>query len=429
MIEASISRGAARQAARFLLLSLAKAAGGIFIIALNVLLVRFLPPEDFGRYAFCITIILLADSIIGGPFDLAVVKLCGEKRGMADEASTEATRAGLHLKLALVLLLGPLAAFAFEGSAARGGDTRLVIATVCAILAVLLLRSVLVVLQVTGRIAAYSTTEGIQLAMRIGLVVAVLAIFSPRGDLVLWALAAGSLAAALAGGLLFAPRLFGLAGLRALPHAPVASAAVWYLATIGLGAVIGRLDVIAMGWTGMTIQLGLFSAGQVIASIPELLGSYLAVFITPLLVAAMRDGTLRNLHDRLQPLLLAVAVTGLVLARLIWPPIATLLLPPDYAISGTIVLILLPGTLAAMATIPLALPMVMIKRRHALVVFDALLFPIVVAAYLLVVPEHGATGAAWVSCATTLLRSAYVLIQAFRITRASPIEQGTPDTR
>ena len=396
------------QVGRFALLAVPKAGGGVFLIALNLLLVRVLDTEDFGRFAYCMTLILLADAIIGAPFDLAVIRLAGEARLTGSAAPIAAARAALHVKLALAAGLVIVAAGLDALTGPPGEHGGLVAATLLAITSMLLVRSVQVTLQVSGRFLAYASIESLQLASRIALIAAIVLLLPASAALAIAALGIGALAAALWGGLGLQAGLFRVGGRGELPYARLSGMAGWYLATTAIGALIGRLDVLALGWLAPASGIGLFTAGQVIASIAELAGSYLAVFLTPHLVGAMQDGTSAALYRRVQPVLLVIASAGLAAALLIGPLVLPLILPPAYERSGAVALILLPGTVAAFATVPLALPLVLFRHKRALLLLDCALFPFVAAAYALAIPRHGIIGAAVVTTAVMLLRSAFV---------------------
>ncbi len=398
----------AREVGRFLLLALPKAGGGVFLLALNLLLVRVLDTAAFGRFAYCMTLILLADAIIGAPFDLAVIKLSGEGRAAGAATPMAAARAALHVKLAVTAGLCVVAAGldALVGAPEdRGG---LLAATLFAITSMLVVRSVQVTLQVSGRFLAYASIESLQLVLRVAFIAAAVLLLPPGAALAIAALGAGALIAAAFGGFGLQPGLLRISGRGDLPYARLSGVAFWVLATTAVGALIGRLDVLALGWLAPASGIGLFTAGQVIASIAELAGSYLAVFLTPRLVGAMRAGTTATLFRRVQGALLALAGAGLVAALLIGPLVLPVVLPPAYALSGTVALILMPGTLAAFATVPLALPLVLFRHKRALLLLDLALFPFVAAAYWLAIGQSGIIGAAIVTTSVMLLRSAAV---------------------
>ena len=398
-------RGLARQAGRLALLVIPKAGGGVFLIALNLVLVRVLAADDYGRFAYCMTLVLLADAVIGAPFDLAVIKLSGEGGAAMPMA---AARAALHAKLALIAGLTVFAALLAVVVAPVALQFELVAATSLAIVSMLVVRSVQVTLQVAGRFRDYAIVESLQLVLRVALVAAVIALLPASAALALAAIGAGGLAASVAAGLGLQRDLFGLGNRRGLPYPALTISAGWYLGTTALGALIGRLDILTLGWLATPADIGLYTAGQVIASVAELAGSYLAIFLTPMLVASLREGTTAALFRRMQPPLLALAVCGLVAAHFTWPIIGPMILPAAYQRSGEVALILMTGTFAAFATVPLALPLLLFRHRSALLAMDVVLFPIIALGYVLAIRADEEIGAAYVTAATMLLRSLLV---------------------
>ena len=130
---------------------------------------------------------------------------------------------------------------------------------------------------------------------------------------------------------------------------------------------------------------------------------------------------MRGLYRRLQVSLSVLAAVIALVALALWSDLASLVLPSRYTTSAAITFILLPASLAAMITMPLALPTVMFWRKRLLFQFDCLLLPVLLILYAKVIPAFGEIGAAWVSCAASLTRSAMVQAWAWWCTHR---EQG-----
>jgi O-antigen/teichoic acid export membrane protein len=417
------SRALRREGWRFLLVAAPKLAGGLFLVLLNALLIQIVEPADYGLYAVAITLILLIDAIMGASFDLAIIRLRAEGQGGAESDAIE--RAALHLKLGLMALaallaaLGgtPLSALLFDSTS----ETHLILLSCFAGAALLALRSVLVHLQIEAEFLRYALVESFHIAVKAVLIGMILAAGWRSIALILMGLAIGPACAALAGGALYVPRLF--AGGEAA-YRLVLRTVRWFAATIAIGALIGRLDILMLAGLATIGAAGAYGAGQFLAALPELFGSYIGVVLTARLVASMRGGDLRRFHQRFQPPLGLAAAAFYLVLFVLWDSMIAPFFPPSYALSGDIAFILLPAGLAAFATVPLALPIVMMERQRALISLDAVLLPIVVASYWIVIPRFGALGAAYVASAVSLFRSLAVQIIAFRIARTSPAFQG-----
>ncbi len=139
---------------------------------------------------------------------------------------------------------------------------------VLGVVSMLLVRSVQVTLQASGHFLAYAAVESGATRPRVAAIAAVVLLLTPGAALALAALAAGAFAAAAWGGLAVQKGLFatGNRGAPALCRGRAPSPA-GILPPRPLGALIGRLDVLALGWLATAGRIGFFTAGQVIASI------------------------------------------------------------------------------------------------------------------------------------------------------------------
>ncbi|MGH9335037.1 MAG: lipopolysaccharide biosynthesis protein, partial [Vicinamibacteria bacterium] len=198
----------------------------------------------------------------------------------------------------------------------------------------------------------------------------------------------------------------------------------WFAATIIVGHIISRLDVLTLGWLAPMSEVGLFSGAQVFALVPQLTGTYAAVVIHPRIVPYCIAGTFRRFFVRTQSMLLLAAIATYLLVLFTWDTVAPRLLPDSFLRSGPILLIILPSALLGMATFPVALGYVMFVRKRFLVSLDFALFPVLLLLYYFVVPAHGAIGAAWVSMGAGIARSLAVIGAAWLlIDRAGDLKE------
>ncbi|MFO1039735.1 MAG: hypothetical protein U1E45_23075 [Geminicoccaceae bacterium] len=393
-----------------------KLANGLCTVLFSLWLIQVLEPGAFGLFSLAVTLLTFCDAVIGGPLDLAALRLAQLRRGSGTVA---AQVAALLTKLAVATIAAGLA-FAMAGAgvgplaefASRPGALA---ATAVALLGLLTLRSLLLRLQLSGRFRAYGAVDLAHTTLRYGAgaTVVLLAHATPSALLACFAAAPLVLVAGTA------PRL-GLGSTdRALPRGQdlidLGHMAGWLLLTTCLGLLIAKLDVLSLATSASLDQLGIYAAGQLIASVPELLGAYVAVVTTPMLDRWARARRLGSSFRSLQLVLLAGAVAGCLVGLLLLRLVGDVLLPSDYARAIPVTLILLPGAAGAFAAVPIALPLVLFLRRRLLFGIDLLLLPVILAAYLLVVPRFGVPGAAAVACGTTLLRSGIVIAAAWRL--------------
>ena len=92
--------------------------------------------------------------------------------------------------------------------------------------------------------------------------------------------------------------------------------------------------------------------------------------------------------------------------------IARILFPQSFAHSKAIFMILLPAALSWLATTPLNMTFVMFIRPKFIVSMEIIVFPFLILSYYLVIPAHGAVGAAWVTTVFGLIRSGSIQVAA-----------------
>ena len=189
----------------------------------------------------------------------------------------------------------------------------------------------------------------------------------------------------------------------------------WYAPTIALGATIGRLDMLAIGWFAAAPAIGVYGAAGNIAAIPELIGAYLGTGVLPTLVARVQNGRGRPFLVMCHTILLGIAIMAYAVAWLFAAPVLAAVAPPGYIEAVPLLLILLVGTLAGMMTTPLALPLVMLVKKDFLLRVDMVVAPLALVGYWLAIPAHGVFGAAWVAAAAHVVRSAAVHVMAWRL--------------
>ncbi len=283
---------------------------------------------------------------------------------------------------------------------------RLLLATCAAIIALLMLRSAQVNAQVSRRFYLYGSLDLIQLIVEFGGAASLILIGRVTLPLLLWLFALGPLS----GFFLWratAGRGFARASIGHLRQLALKiwHYGQWFLVTFGLGAVLSRLDIFLLSrWSSLS-EVGIFSAGQVIAWVPVLIGTYLAVVLTPRIMPLTRDGRFNAFYRKFQLPLLGICVLGYFVSLAAIPLIGPRLLPKTFMRSMPVISVLLPGALAGLATFPLTLSFVMFVRPRFLFFMDCLSFPILILLYYYAIPRFGGVGAAWVTSAANVTRA------------------------
>jgi O-antigen/teichoic acid export membrane protein len=191
----------------------------------------------------------------------------------------------------------------------------------------------------------------------------------------------------------------------------------WFLVTFGLATLLSRLDIFLLSKWATLSEVGIFSAGQVIAWVPVLVGTYLAVVLTPRIMPLARDGRFNAFYRKFQPPLLGLCILAYLISLAAIPLIGPKLLPKSFMRSMPVISVLLPGALAGLATFPLTLSFVMFVRPKFLFFMDCFSFPILVLLFYFAIPRYGAVGAAWVTSTANLTRALVAQWMAWQWTR------------
>ena len=411
-----------------------KVIGGVGMVALNALLMRHFAPEQFGAYALCLAGATLADATIGSAVDLGVLRLAPHYRATDPERATRLQNTALIFKLAVFLVVCVLLAGALllvesrAGARAEPAELRSLFALGCgAGLGLLLLRSVQTQFQVEGRFAHYGLCDLLQHAVRFGGVAVLIAAggLTPGAALSLFAIGPAAVAA-----------WWVMRRRSALSTAPLFDTGAlgellqlvkWYLATFCLASTLGRLDVLLLSSLAGAAEVGIFSAGQTFAMVPQLAGSYLAVVFAPRVIPYYHSGQLPAFFDRFQTAIITCCLVAYAVAGVVVGWGAAWLLPASFARSAGVILTLLPGTLAGLATFPLTITLIMFLRPRFLFLMDCLVFPLMTALYFEIIPRHGAAGAAWVTSAFSVIKALIALGAARRWARLSTLTERRGD--
>jgi O-antigen/teichoic acid export membrane protein len=409
-----IRRGTAF-AKQFALIILPKLISGVGTAVISWIAFQHMSTSQFGVLSLCLSAIMMADGVLGSAFDLAVVRLA-TSLGAENQLGLEMLqRGGIVLKVATagfagVLLLTfhrPLLHDFFKGD----GSPALLALTLAAACMVLLVRSAQLQFQLERRFRAYGSIDlahnGLKLAgvavlagagyMRPSLVLGMY-VMSPALVFLVWATRFG--AKILAGAVV---------SLSVLQE--TLKQARWFLLTFGTGWLASRADIWMVARFTTVHDTGVYSAAQIVAMIPPLIGAYMSVVLSPRVMPLLNEGRLLGFTRRLQTVLLLTSVAGYLVALFLLPQMAPAL-PIRYREALPVVLVLLPGSLGAFVSFPLTLTTLMFLRPRFLVAMDCITLPFILGAFAFLVPRYGLICAAWISTAGGLLRAAIAQIAA-----------------
>lgn len=409
-----------REIGEFLCVALPKILGGLLQLALNLLLLQYFHPEEFGVIGVCVAMVVLSDAVLGAGIDMGVLRLSPAYYETRPQYSLQVQYAAWVMKVAGAAVVAiPLAFFAGQASAflfGQPGQQTLLLLCSVSLLGLLLLRSAQLYYQVRRSFLAYGALDLIHTFLRYGGIAALLALGIQTPQRVVAVMAVAPLVVvvgviiAFSGTILRVP--FSSGAFSELLHV-----IRWYLLTTAVGAIIMRMDVLLVSAVGGAAQAGIFAAAQVMALVPHLIGTYLAVVCAPRVMPLWQQGRLPAVYRKSQIGLAGFCVGAYLLALLLLRPLAPLFLPPHYAETLTVLLVLLPSGLAALLTFPWTVSLLLFLRPRLLLLIDAASLPFLVPAYIMAIRQSGALGAAIVTTGFALCKTAALHLIAFRLLR------------
>ena len=392
----------------FLWVALPKASGAAFQLGLNLILLRYFGPEQFGLVAVCLSIIILSDAVLGSAFDVAILRQAPLYQLNDPVRSLQIQQAGLIMKPVLgVLIAVPLVVFGSRMSALLfhgRGTTSLLYITAAAVFSLLLLRSVQAHFQVGRKFRGYGALDIGHNTVRYGGTALLLwmHVATPLRVVALYALGPGLIALVL---------LATIA--KPLITVPVSLLAVRqifdliksYLPTAAVGSITTRIDLFFVSSLLGVGQAGVFAAAQTLILAPQLVGMYMGVVFAPRIMPLFQAGELRAVYNRFQKYTMVVCCGTYLAGLAMTTKLIAVALPASFQNATPVAIILLPVGLAAVVNFPWTVSFLMFMRPQFLLKFDLVGLPILAVLYSLVVPAYGLPGAAYVTTGYALIKT------------------------
>lgn len=402
----------------FLAVSLAKVLNGGLTVIFNLLLLRHFGPEQFGIFSLCVVFIQLVDGILGSSLDMGVMQFStGQKQELNKGEFSEAEIATIFLKCLLVLLnvavLPPFADQIGQLFFHQAELTALIWLTAFAALGLLFLRSYQVHCQLHGQFFRYGISDIIHSCLKFGSIAALLVWTTPKLEWILMSFAFAPSSVAVIG------LVFTFVAVRQGIGNPLNSIwrlvlrIKWVVATFILTASVSRLDVFFLQKYATLEEVGIFSGGMILASIPELLGSYVAVVLNPKVKRYCQEGRFLTVFRNFQLLCLLAGAVGGIAAFFALEPMCAYILPEKFSGSAKVLLVLLPGSLVSMAIFPLTLPYLLMIRPRFFLIMDCIVLPLLLVLYIPAIQQYGAIGAAMVTAAVKVLKGVVAQLMAW----------------
>jgi O-antigen/teichoic acid export membrane protein len=408
----------------FFFVAVPKIVGGAGAAGVNVILLRYFEPEQFGMFYLCVTGILLADGILGSAFDMGVLRLAPAYRVTDEKRSLAIEKAAAILKILVALAVGLLLVFFAQPLSKslfqQEGTAYLLYLSGCAALGMLLFRSVLVHLQVEGKFALYGSLDLLHNVLKFGGIALLLAFSHPSLGAVLTFFALGPACVFVLYVGACGKKFLGQGSASFQAASELLDFVKWPLLIFSLAALLSRVDMFLLTLLSDMREVGIFSGGQAFAVIPDLVGSYLAVVLSPRIIPYCREGRFFAFFWRFQLASLIGCVVIYLAVMLSLETILSPLLPASFAPSVHVLMILLPGALIGLVMFPLVISFLMFIRPKFLFTMDCISAPVIILLYLYAIPRYGAVGAAWVTSVSRLSRGIIAHIVAWKWARRTP---------
>jgi O-antigen/teichoic acid export membrane protein len=382
----------------------------------NLLLVRQLGPERSGVVFVCITAILLSDAVFGSAVDVAVVRLATGGHDGGASRFLQVQKAALVAKtVGCVLLAMPIAFWSaalstvlFHGD----GDATVIVLSMFSVFGLLVLRSAQTFFQLSGRFKAFGAVDLLHSAFRFGGIGLLFAAGRVTPPMLLTLTAIAPLSVAVV--------VLVASSARRVLTAPFSSSASrdllgivkWYLGAAAFSSINSRMDILLVSALAGTGAAGLFSAAQVCVLPFQLLGMYLALVFAPRILPLRESGQLSPVYFRFQAWTIAASVLTYGIVFFSVDALATRLLPASYGGARSLILLLLPSSLLALVNFPWTVSFLMFTHPRVVFVMEVCAFPVLFLIYRWLVRLHGAAGAAALTSAYALLKTAIFQILA-----------------
>lgn len=363
---------------------------------ISVYVGRTLGAEAFGVYAAATTLVVVFAGIIQHVADAAYLRIRDE---MAPEDENIAIRANIVLRAfgavgsILLILIG-------VGAAALAGlnvpFSAAMIGLICAGVASTVLMSVpQIIHQSRQHYRHYLTLDAAMYGLRVsGLAVLTLA----SSFTTALAFAAHALAPALS--IFASPAKMGAPASRADVQASMARMlrlGGWIGLAFVFSILTSKLDLLMLAFLSTSQEAGIYAAAINLAIIAEFAGAFLLVVFYPNILRWYRELKLRRVLSlfllAMAPLVVITGWIGVTFAE----PIITVVYGEEFSASAPIFAVLLPLTLFMLLVQPVAAPFINLRAPHILCGIEVVGLVAALIAFSMVVPTHGAIGAAWVA--------------------------------
>jgi O-antigen/teichoic acid export membrane protein len=385
-----------------------KLLGGGLQVIFNLLLLRHLGPKPFGTVSVCLATVMLCDSIFGSAIDMSIFRLAPLQRLRNPVGALQIQKVGLLSKpVGAMLAVLPIALFGPRLSLAlfqTGENAPLLYLTLGALLGTLVIRSAQVHFQIERQFMPYGVTGLANTVLCFGTLGALLLadVCLPSAILAVYAAVPLTVSAAI-----LATRARAIILVRASSEAVVVLLRTlkWLLPTVIVGSLLSRMDLYFVSAFAGVNEAGIYSAAQVFALLPALIGLYMSAVFSPRVMPLWYAGKLKPIFLCYQVGLATIAVLIFVVAALSLNRITGLLLPESFRRSKDVILALLPAGLCSFFSFPWMIPLLLYLRPKLLLLIDCFGVLVLAPVFIATARHEGAVGVAKLTSAVMVVRA------------------------
>jgi O-antigen/teichoic acid export membrane protein len=385
-----------------------KGLGGALQVFFSIVLLRFLGPKSFGMLSVCLAAVIVCDSIFGSAIDMSIFRLAPLCHHRNPLAALQIQKAGLLIKpVAALAAILPIVLFGPRLSQAlfqTPDGAPLLYLTLAALLGSLLIRSTQVHFQIERRYQMYGFTDLLDNFVCYGAIGALLLAGSRSPVKILAVYAAVPIAVS---AMVLATLARKMATVRVGPKATrtLLRTLKWFLVTVIVGSLLSRMDLFFVSAFAGVREAGIYSAAQIFAMLPALLGLYMSAVFSPRVMPLWQEGKLKPIYLRYQVGLVVAALLMYLLSLLLLTRATSHILPESFSRSNGVIIALLPAGLCSFLNFPWTIPFLLYLRPKLLLVIDCVGLMILAPLYIEFARHAGAVGVATITSGAMLVRT------------------------
>lgn len=404
-----------------LLVTVGRGAGFGIALLTNIIIVRLLGPAEYGIYSTGMAMILVLTGTMGESLDFGVLKFIPLYLKQEENKARQIVNATFKLKLLSGLFLFLLSVL-FDADIARllfkNTDLRQTVrVAVFGVIGIFMLKSVTSYLQASERFHAYLVVELSHILLKFGAILALfyIGMLTPFSALAVFAMA--SFIIFFSANWLMPEGCLRIGGIDKEALSTVIHFTKWVILSSGVAAMHARLDIFMLGLLRGSEDVGIYSAAITLGMIPELLGSFVIIFLYPKIMPLYERGVLKDHLVTSLKYSVPACMGAIVVAIWLADPVIRIFYTEKYLASIPLLRVIVVRYIFWWLSGPLAAPFLSMLRPRLILCINVIVFLFLLVGNALVIPLYGPLGAAWINVITYLSVEIALLWSAFNVLR------------